>query len=288
MHAPGLIERRAVLDVDGTGSYGGGGDHAGSSTDGGGGGGGGGNDAGPTSGGNDYGGKDEGARASDAAGAAAPGAGPYGASTADLGAYDGPLAGIVGEKAMPSYADDRTIFGAFADYLGAKVGDARARPAETAINTGVSFVPGVGLVNSLLGLLGLPTVGSTATATARDMAAAVGPAAPSVTDVDQATSGGPYGAYGGSRGLTFAGGPYAGRDLQPTQARPDPLPGFLAQGPAAPSAYKPDSEALEAAAAPGGALPGSAAGPSQATTVGGLPLGPLAAAAILAAGVAFG
>lgn len=273
MRAPGILERRAVFDVDGTGSYGGGGDHAGNSYDGGGGGGG---DAPSSSGYSDIGlsTKDP-----------SP-ANPFGGT--DLNAYDGPLAGIVGEKAMPSYAEDRTIFGAFADYFGAKVGDARARPAETAINTGVGMVPGVGLVNSLLGLLGLPTVGSTVTGTARDMAALNGPPAPSVTDRDTDAGSGPYGPYGGSRGLTFAGGPYAGRDLQASQARPDPLPGFLPDGPAAPTAYKPDYAALEAAAEPGGALPGSSAGASQAPTVGGLPLGPLAAAAILAAGVAFG
>lgn len=284
MRAPGILERRAVFDVDGTGSYGGGGDHAGNSYDGGGGGGG---DA-PSSSGGDYGGKDEGARATDAAAAAAPGSGPYGAGLSDLTAYDGPLAGIVGEKAMPSYAEDRTIFGAFADYFGAKLGDARARPAETAINTGVGMVPGVGLVNSLLGVLGLPTVGSTVTGTARDMAALNGPPAPSVTDRDTDAGSGPYGPYGGSRGLTFAGGPYAGRDLQASQARSDPLPGFLPDGPASPNAYRLDLSALEAAAEPGGALPGSSAGASQAPTAGGLPLGPLAAAAILAAGLAFG
>jgi hypothetical protein len=93
-----------------------------------------------------------------------------GQTAADLGNWDGALAGVVGEKAGPSYAESRGIGGRIGDAVGAKLGDALSRPAETAINTvaGMALGP-VGLANTVSGWFGGPTIGSLATGAARGL-----------------------------------------------------------------------------------------------------------------------
>lgn len=260
MRAPGLQEPRAVFDVDGTGSYGGGGDYGGNSYDSGGGG-----------GSSDTSSSAATAAAADPGGTFGPDGGAEGSDTwgqsgfessgrSDVSTLDN-LDGFDG-------GDTRSTLDKIADLL---FGTPTENRVANAYLSALSMaVPGMGL-----GMAMADRARAAGWDVAEDYATAEAPSGQS----------GPYGASGAR--TVYAGGPYAQSALRPSDAAPDPLPGFLPDGSASPGPYRADSATLDAAAAPGGALPGSAGTSASGTTIAGLPVGLLATAALVAA-VAFG
>ncbi|MBD1210587.1 MAG: hypothetical protein H9535_19320 [Ignavibacteria bacterium] len=73
------------------------------------------------------------------------------------------MQGPPGPPAMPTYGETAGAMGRAGDRVAAHFQDMAARPAETAINTAFGLLAGpLGLVNSLSGIFGGPTVGSVA------------------------------------------------------------------------------------------------------------------------------
>ncbi len=81
----------------------------------------------------------------------------------DMGRDD--IAGAPADGIGPNEWTGRQDWG----WLGAQIGRAADRPAETAINAAAGMIPGVGWVNSLLGWAGGPTIGSLTTGAARGL-----------------------------------------------------------------------------------------------------------------------